>query len=106
MPIAGAQRGCAVFYADLQPPAVQFDLVDPIGTVRRTIDQQASCEGNKAGRVLLLARGFLAGRLPSGAFPTSGFARRFALRFRAGSIAFVALAGFCLGLGTFPLIRG
>jgi hypothetical protein len=49
---------------------------------------------------------FPAGRLPSGAFPASGFTSRFALCFRAGSVAFVALAGFDFGLGTLPPVRG
>ena len=42
--VASAERGCSVFNADLKPPAVQLDLVNPIGPVRRAIDQQARCE--------------------------------------------------------------
>src|SRR4051812_46414711 len=56
-----------------------------------------------------IAREFT-GRLPSGAFPTScfraAFASGFALRFRAGVVAFVTLAGLDFGLGMLSPIRG
>lgn len=61
----------------------------------------------KSGRALRALRPFLAGGLPSGTFSTAGlFLGGFGLGFRARSVAFVALAGFDLGLGTLPPIRG
>src|SRR5688500_6753695 len=62
----------------------------------------------KSGRGLAALRPFLAGRLPSGAFPTScflaAFAGGFALRTRP--VAFVAFARLRDSLGTLPPIRG
>jgi len=56
---------------------------------------------------LLLARGFLATRPPSGAFPASGlFLGGFAFGFRTRPVAFVTFAGLALGLRTLPPIRG
>jgi hypothetical protein len=51
---------------------------------------------------------FVADRLPSGAFPTSGSLAAFTVGFAFGPrpVAFVTLAGFDLGLGTLPSIRG
>src|SRR5687768_15336579 len=64
----------------------------------------------KSGRGLAALRPFFAGRLPSGALPSScflaAFAGGFALGFWPRPVAFVALAGLDLGLGTLPPIRG
>jgi|SRR5687767_903164 len=49
--IPRARRGCSVLYADLDAPAVELDFVDPVGTVRRTVDQQAGGEGNEVGKI-------------------------------------------------------
>ena len=48
--VAGAEGGCSVLHSDLEPPAVQLDLVDPIGTVRRTFDEQAGRERDEVGK--------------------------------------------------------
>jgi hypothetical protein len=64
----------------------------------------------KSGRELAALRPRFAGGLPSGAFPGScflaAFAGSFALGSGAGAVALVALAGFELGFGTLPPIRG
>ena len=50
VPVPCAERRCSVFYADLDAPAVQLDLVDPIGAIRRALDQEAGGEGNEVGK--------------------------------------------------------
>jgi hypothetical protein len=61
----------------------------------------------KSGRELAALRPRFAGRLPSGAFPTSGFLRGcFAFGFWAGTVAFVAFAGFDFGLSMLSPVRG
>jgi hypothetical protein len=32
--IAGAERRRSIFHADLKPPAIQLDLMNPIGAIR------------------------------------------------------------------------
>ena len=98
--VACAERGCSVLDADLNAPAVQLDLMNPIGAVRRAIDQQAGGEGNEVGKRELSALGFLAGRLPSGAFPTSCFlaALRLVFAFARGRSPLFALSGVPLVL--------
>ena len=63
-------------------------------------------KGVKSGSRLAALRPFLAGRLPSGAFPASGLASRFALRLWTRSVAFVTLPGLGFDFGTLPPIRG
>src|SRR4030095_1605927 len=67
-------------------------------------------EGENAGCALTALGRFLAGRLPSGGFPTGCFfpalACGFALGFRTSPIALVTLARFDLGLGALSSIDG
>ena len=60
----------------------------------------------KSGSGLAALRPFLAGRLPSGALPTSCFLATFAGGFAPAPrpVAFIAFAGFDFGLGTLPPI--
>jgi hypothetical protein len=47
--VARAEGSRPILHANLKPPAVQLNLVDPVGTIRRAIDQQAGGERDEVG---------------------------------------------------------